>query len=98
MVRDFEAVNRKEVLLGPGGRMPVVNHVMLHVMPDWSTPEANDVLISTSVNFLAVVEDGPRIIGYKHGTFGTPPEQLERWVWRAPADDPAPPGDEGGEG
>ena len=91
MVQSFEAENFTEVLLGPGGRLPVAKYVVLFVMPDWTTSETNDVIVSTGVTFSADVKGGPRIISYNHGAFGTPPEQLERWVWRSPADDPAPP-------
>ena len=95
-VRAFQQATGRDVLLGPEGEHPVVNYVELSVRPDPSTPDPDDVLVAVAVSFNAAAERFPRIVIYDDAA-GAPPEGFERWVWRAPADDPAPPADGGGE-
>ena len=90
-VKFFEANHKSEVRVGAKGELPVVRQIVLDVSPDLTTPEPNDVLVAPRVSFTAEVRDYPRIISYAHGVFGMAPETSERWVWRAPADDRAPP-------
>ena len=93
----FGRATGRDVLLGSEGELPVVNYVALSVRPDPTTPDPNDVLVAVAVSFNAAAERFPRIIWYSHDVAGTAPEAFERWVWRTPADDPAPPADGGDE-